>query len=251
MDQYRPTEYLELFHLHFLEQFGLKTDKSLYALKGGCNLRFFLKSIRYSQDIDIDIKTVRKETLTNRVRNILESQATIRFLLSKGVEIRKISEPKQTETTQRWKILFSTEKTGIPLHTKIEFSRRGLKEGIEFELIDTTISSKYHLQPIFSCHYVKEAAYTQKLEALIGRSETQARDLFDLFHLINLGCKKVTIQKEKKEKIKERAFSISFEEFKSQVVAYLPVEYYQQYDDISFWEYLVIKVVEHVENGNP
>ena len=65
MKQFIPAEHVELFHLHFLEQFGLKTDKRLYALKGGCNLRFFLKSIRYSQDIDLDIKIVQKEILAN------------------------------------------------------------------------------------------------------------------------------------------------------------------------------------------
>ena len=33
--------------------FGAHVDKSLFALKGGCNLRFFLKSIRYSENIDL------------------------------------------------------------------------------------------------------------------------------------------------------------------------------------------------------
>jgi predicted nucleotidyltransferase component of viral defense system len=28
-------------------------DKTLYALKGGCNLRFFFDSVRYSEDIDL------------------------------------------------------------------------------------------------------------------------------------------------------------------------------------------------------
>jgi predicted nucleotidyltransferase component of viral defense system len=46
---------IELFHLLFLRQIEGKLDKKLYALKGGCNLRFFFKSIRYSEDIDFDI----------------------------------------------------------------------------------------------------------------------------------------------------------------------------------------------------
>lgn len=43
MKTYAPAEHIELFHLHFLEQFGLKTAKELYALKGGCRLRFSSK----------------------------------------------------------------------------------------------------------------------------------------------------------------------------------------------------------------
>jgi len=250
MDSYVPAEYIELFHLLFLEQFGLKTSKELYALKGGCNLRFFLKSIRYSQDIDIDIKTVGKETLANRVRKILESDAMVRFLRSYRVEIETISEPKQTETTQRWKLSLKVKKTAVPLNTKIEFSRRGIKEEIKFESIDTRISSKYQLKPIFACHYTAPAAYAQKIRALIGRNETQARDVFDLFHLISMGCKCFPITFEEKEKIMQNVFSISFEEFKSQVVAYLPPEYYKQYDDPSLWDYMVMKIIEEIENGN-
>jgi hypothetical protein len=40
---------IEIFHLLFLRAFGARVDKALFALKGGCNLRFFLKSIRYSK----------------------------------------------------------------------------------------------------------------------------------------------------------------------------------------------------------
>ena len=39
---------IEIFHLLFMAQLGRRVDKSLFALKGGCNLRFFLRSIRHS-----------------------------------------------------------------------------------------------------------------------------------------------------------------------------------------------------------
>jgi len=46
---------IEMFHLVFLRALAAKgEDKSLFALKGGCNLRFFFQSVRYSEDIDID-----------------------------------------------------------------------------------------------------------------------------------------------------------------------------------------------------
>ncbi|NGX62677.1 MAG: hypothetical protein KR126chlam6_00075 [Candidatus Anoxychlamydiales bacterium] len=47
MEKYLPEEHIELFHLYFLEQLNLVMDKRLYVLKGGCNLRFFLKSILF------------------------------------------------------------------------------------------------------------------------------------------------------------------------------------------------------------
>lgn len=59
MTYYDPRVAVEQFHLLFLEQLGKVVDKQLTALKGGCNLRFFLKSIRYSEDMDIDIQKKR------------------------------------------------------------------------------------------------------------------------------------------------------------------------------------------------
>jgi hypothetical protein len=47
---------VEQFHLLFLTQLGARFDKKLYALKGGCNLRFFWKSIRYSEGMDLDVR---------------------------------------------------------------------------------------------------------------------------------------------------------------------------------------------------
>ena len=48
---------IEIFHLSFIAQLGRRVDKALFAIKGGCNLRFYCRSIRYSEDIDIDIRT--------------------------------------------------------------------------------------------------------------------------------------------------------------------------------------------------
>ena len=62
---YNAHDYVELFHLLFMEQLSQKLDKHLYALKEGCNLRFFFNSVRYSEDIDIDVHTVAVDTLKN------------------------------------------------------------------------------------------------------------------------------------------------------------------------------------------
>src|ERR1035437_4541314 len=125
MKTYAPIQYVEQFHLLFLDQLGRRLDERYFALKGGCNLRFFLKSIRYSEDMDIDIQDVLRSRLREKVNAILDSKPFAQILQVRGVRIDHKSEPKQTDTTQRWKFTLLANDSTAPLHTKIEFSRRG------------------------------------------------------------------------------------------------------------------------------
>ncbi len=236
---------IELFHLLFLDQFGRKIDKSHYILKGGCNLRFFLKNIRYSQDIDLDIHTIRNETLSNTVNRILDSTPFSLILRAKNMEITHVSSPKQTNTTQRWKIQLHVDHNAVPVHTKIEFSRRSNKETSLFEPIDPLLISTYQLTPIYASHYSMQQALMQKIWALILRTETQARDIFDIVHLLGMGIKIGQIPSEMQSRLREaeeNALSIPYNAFKSQVVSYLPLEYHSQYDDPAFWDKMVLHV---------
>jgi predicted nucleotidyltransferase component of viral defense system len=45
----------------------------------------------------------------------------------------------------------------------------------------------YELYPILSHHYCLNDAFAQKVNALVHRTETQARDVFDLDHLLGRG----------------------------------------------------------------
>lgn len=250
---YTSTEYVEIFHLLFLDQMGHKVQKEHYVLKGGCNLRFFLKSIRYSQDMDLDIHTMRKETLSNAVNRILDSRPFNLILQVKQIEIVNVTTPKQTETTQRWKIQLKVPSSALPIPTKIEFSHRGKEDIVLFELVDSVLVNTYQLTPIYASHYSIETAFLQKIWALIMRNQTQARDLFDLFHLLNRG---VEIEKLPSEihsqmiRAQENALSIDFETYKSQVVAYLPLDYQQQYSDPVIWDKMVFQVVEYLIKCN-
>ena len=73
MMEFAEASYIEIFHLLFLDQLGRRLDKNHYTLNGGCNLRFFLKSIHYSQDLDLGLQTVGQQTLKKAVDQILES----------------------------------------------------------------------------------------------------------------------------------------------------------------------------------
>src|SRR5260370_35305457 len=88
---------LEQFHLLFLAQLGTRLDKKLYALKGGCNLRFFWRNVRYSDDIDFDVHIIAKQTLQKNVNQILNPPGFRRILSSLRTDIPSISDSKQTE----------------------------------------------------------------------------------------------------------------------------------------------------------
>ena len=111
---------IELFHLLFIKTFLTTQDKSLIVLKGGCNLRFFLGSNRYSEDIDFDVTTIARDTLKKRVDKVLSSHALRTSLAARKIEIVSHTAPKQTDTVQRWKVTIRAHSFDIP--TKIEFS---------------------------------------------------------------------------------------------------------------------------------
>src|SRR5260221_4376790 len=125
---YTTPQLVEIFHILFLRSLQGKLEKSLYALKGGCNLRFFFKSIRYSEDIDLDASIIHKDTLLKNINKILDGPALKATLLTKGIELLGYSTPKQTATTQRWKCQLRAVGSNTPIPTKIEFSRRQLEK---------------------------------------------------------------------------------------------------------------------------
>src|SRR3989338_1662558 len=245
-----PKQTIELFHLLFLKYLEGKLDKNIYALKGGANLRFFFKSIRYSEDIDFDVRIVAKNTLQQKITKLLKSQPFAQILSSKGIEIVHLREAKQTDTTQRWKLNLRVPTSALPLPTKIEFSRRTMTEKTIFEAIDTDIIQRYQLYPILANHYTAEAAFCQKINALISRAETQARDIFDLKWLIDLKVNTKILPSSTKAKVKdaiENIKSIGFSEFKSQVIVYLMPEYQEYYDSLNRWRELQTQVIHTLQ----
>lgn len=242
-------QYVEIFHLLFMKQLGEQLSKEHYALKGGCNLRFYLKSIRYSEDIDFDVKTIAKETLKSKVRKILKSSSFTKILDARGITMVDTSETKQTDTTQRWKITLKTTSGEIPIHTKIEFSRRNLDDGAIFEAVDSELVYGYGLYPIYSTHYNKDTAFKQKINALIHRPETQARDIFDLGLLLKAGVNPAAppgVDNEGLQTAQNNALAVSYSNFTGQVLAYLLPGLRANYNEV-FWNGIVEKIVGLLE----
>jgi predicted nucleotidyltransferase component of viral defense system len=241
-------EATEHFHLIFLGHLSQRVAQDLFALKGGCNLRFYFQSVRYSEDLDVDVHKISAETLRSNVRKILKSKKFIDSLQAAGIEIAQLSEPKQTETTQRWKISLGVSGFDRDIPTKIEFSRRDGVEGAVMEPIDREILVKYKLYPISCYHYPRIWAVRQKIAALIGRTQTQARDIFDLSFLIHnkLRLDEFSLSKSEINDACEHALSLSFDDYQGQVIAYLMPEYQSVYGTEAEWNKMVARVLDFV-----
>ena len=236
---------MELFHLLLLDLLARKANPRHYALKGGCNLRFFMKSIRYSEDMDIDVAAaLPKDKLSDLVERILASKSFSDLLALKGLRIAEQSALKQTDTTQRWK--FGLERVGSPLllRTKIEFSRRGMDTGIAVGPVEPLLIRTYALTPILARHYEPQTALDQKIRALAQRQKTQTRDVFDLALLLNAGITRGPVDTALCLQAQENAFAVTFDMYKAQVVSFLNPDHQNQYDSPAIWDTMVLRVAE-------
>lgn len=240
----------EVFHLVFLRQFVRLVKPDSYALKGGSNLRFFYNSIRYSEDMDIDIKGIEVHALRDIVMGIVSSNILATNL--RPFNIERIIPPdirraKQTETVQRFKVHLITS-SGIDLFTKIEFSRRRLESELKQEPVNAAILSAYRQPPLIVSHYLIGLAIEQKIRALADRAHVQARDVFDIFMLhsqINgedIDAIRKTLSRQKLKSAEESLLSISYEMFRDTVCNYLSDGDREHYDRADVWDEVQLRV---------
>jgi hypothetical protein len=242
---------VELFHLHFVRLLCAGADRDRFAIKGGCNLRFFFDSMRYSEDIDLDVAGIPVHTLKEKLNKVLGGPALLMPLKSRGISIGAVTAPKQTDTTQRWKVGLSTGGT-LPLHTKIEFSRRPAGEDAVVEPVSARVLAEYQMMPVLAPHYPLAAALRQKVGALVGRSIVQARDVFDLSVLLSRAGGRFDALRPIRAQIPkaiERAMDVSYGEFKAQVASYLKPEHLDEYGTRQGWEALQAQVVDALEKA--
>jgi Nucleotidyl transferase AbiEii toxin, Type IV TA system len=243
---------VEFFHLQFVRLLCAGPDKDRFAIKGGCNLRFFFESVRYSEDIDLDVARMPVHTLKEKVGKILGAPALALPLRSRGISVSDVTSPKQTETTQRWKVGLSVEGRSLALHTKIEFSRRGTTEDAVIEPVAASLLAEYRLMPLLAPHYPLAAALRQKVGALVGRGTVQARDVFDLAVLLARAGGRVDALHPIRAQIPraiERAMDVSYGDFKSQVASYLKPEELDEYGTREAWDAMQAQVVEGLEKA--
>lgn len=245
---------IEIFHLLFLRAFGARVDKTLFAVKGGCNLRFFLKSIRYSQDMDLDIHTLSVGTLKSNVERVLDAQSFAQTLHAQKIEIAATSAPKQTATTQRWKLTLRLTESGTEIPTKIEFSRRVLDTGAVLEPADQEIIQAYRLYPVIVQHYPASQAFAQKVLALALRAQVQSRDVFDLKLLLDAGGARQPLPEKTLKQLAtaiDQALQVDYDAFAGQVLAYLEPEYQERYGNPKVWSELQQQVIDALAGLRP
>lgn len=229
---------VEHFHLAFLQVLQTRLDQAHYVVKGGVNLRYFFDSQRYSEDIDLDAVAIEPWALEEKVDKVLASSATRVQLRSGGLSVQGSTKPKQTDTTQRWKVLIEASGHREPVRTKIEFSHRPSDPRRLLEAVPDRVTAPYAVRAPTMLHYLADAAAEQKVVALARRPETQARDVFDLELLLRSHRDALAgrlIDEETLQAATNRAFDLPYEAFKDQVLPFLDPEVAELYEDPETW----------------
>lgn len=219
-------ELAELFHLHVLAQISRRLSGRAYALKGGICLRFFHRSPRLSQDMDLDVSPqVLVKTLQDAVDSILEGHSLVAVLAPWGVTRLRVTRPKQTQTTQRWKVSLE-QGGGASVSTRIEFSRRRKEIPCLSGIPDAALLGRYRMPPFAAQFYDAIQMTAQKIAALAAPSRYAVRDLFDLHHLffaasVNSAEVASCTRLEQVEEALEKIRLFTHRDFKQQVLPYL------------------------------
>ncbi|MCH8218759.1 MAG: nucleotidyl transferase AbiEii/AbiGii toxin family protein [Planctomycetes bacterium] len=254
---FTDTQIREVFHFYFLDRLLKLSDPGLYILKDGVNLRFFFRSPRYSEDMDIDVLAGSVQTLKKNGYKILNDGAFQRSLRSFDIADIEVNDPakaKQTETTQRFRFGLITP-AGHRLPTKVEFSRRNESSDGESEsaLVDTEIARSYRRLSFRCPHYTGGAAVVQKVRALAGRPVTQARDVFDLAilfrggHGLSAAGSQLLADGEHAKAI-DCLMGLTWQEYEGQVVEFLEMESREEYGSKNAWNSLQNLVLSQLES---
>ena len=242
----------EIFHIEFLRNLTGKIRPSCYALKGGGNMRLFFGSVRYSEDMDMDVNTIPVNVLRDTVMKIVTSPRFQNELKPFGIERilpPDIGKAKQTGTTQRFKIHVLTHR-GEDLFTKIEFSRRQSYGNAVVYPVPEKVLRRYGIPPLIVSHYDAETTVMQKINALVNRKTVQARDVFDLYtlsaHILPSGYGKAKIEPAVLKTAGENIFSVSFRQFRDTVLEYLAKEDRMVYENEGLWDEIKLKVSEFI-----
>lgn len=250
MSQLTPIQHIEYLHLVFLRLLESRMDRRSWVVKGGVNLRAWFGSLRYSEDLDIDVIRGTVFQLSEKIDKLLSAPALRDLLRLHGLAVTRTSKPKQTETTQRWKIEVRSQAAPTPFHTRVEFSRRGSKDEYVLEAVRPEIVRPYGLLAPAANHYTASSAVRQKIRALSDRAETQARDVWDLEHLLrttNADPRPLTPELRKAlARAVDRVDSLRHDVFKAQVVPYLAPDHQELYGMPEVWDRIRDLVVERL-----
>jgi predicted nucleotidyltransferase component of viral defense system len=227
---------------------GVRVDQARYVLKGGANLRYFFASERYSEDIDIDLIRPVPWSFEEQVQKVLGSQALERLLATAELRLAEHPPGKQTETAHRWRLAIEVPGQEEPVRSKVEFSNRDDGGDYELAYLPGAVVRAYALRPPSVQHYRTTAATAQKVSALVGRVQTQARDVFDLELLLRRQVlERGILDPGLLETAAERAMEQDYATFRDQVLPFLEPGAAELISSPAAWEQIQSFVAEQLE----
>ncbi len=170
---------LELMQTRILSALFKNVVNKEIVVKGGFAMRLVASSVRATKDIDLQANN---GASSERVRQIVRG-AVKELQKSAMLDNFSVTEPKQTDTTQRWKINGKIAGGETPVHLTIEVSRRGnidpnLIHGVHFEP-----SPVFGAPPVIVEALTPTAIAAGKFEALSSPMRESPRDVYDLYVL--------------------------------------------------------------------
>jgi predicted nucleotidyltransferase component of viral defense system len=247
-----PTSTRELVHLLILQELGAVHHGDGVTVKGGVNLRLFFGSRRYSEDMDLDGNADGSGETRTRIARLFDDRDFTRRLQAFGIRGLDPGEGpnKDTETTFRFKFGV-IGRGGVRYPTKVEVSFRAqhAADEVVVESPAPTILDAYGLQGFEMRHYALDAAVRQKIHALAARREAQARDVFDLCVLMSATSAETlldflakTVPADHLDEAHARALTISYDEYRGQVIEFLEESERAGQDTESAWDEMRLRV---------
>lgn len=151
----------EALHQRVMQKILYKVQDTPYVLKGGTALLFTRNLDRHSTDLDFD--SGKQINIEGRIRDGLKAAR---------VELRSLKKVKDTATVQRYKIHYLDPVNGQDLLLKIETSFREPPQAENIEVVNGIRT------------YAVDYMFDLKMDAAENR--TEARDLYDLAHLMRV-----------------------------------------------------------------
>lgn len=247
-------EVAEAFHLAFLQALQTSAGHDRFALKGGGALRFFYASVRYSEDIDLDVFLEDTRRFSAKVTRAMESTAMLRLLSTMGIEILSKTARDQSTAKERWTVTLAHRSLETPTRTKVELAYRSaeLLSAVVVEPVPTRVMANYAplLPPVIG-RYLPYAAMGQKIHALKERGEgnkgNQPRDVFDLDLLFRgwpADAVRGIVPTQIARLAAERAMEMTWPQYRSTVVSFLEPAVKQAYDSPAVWAQIQERVID-------
>ena len=88
-----PRQARDVLHLALLEELAAKLGTEHWSVKGGVNLRAYFGSVRYSEDIDLDVAPFKRQAVKKHLRETLKPGGRFaRRLREYGIQELRIDE---------------------------------------------------------------------------------------------------------------------------------------------------------------